>query len=265
MRVGAALRALPGFDVQHGGTYTDGVTGKPRQFDFRCSVTRTSLGTPNTKLLLAVECKNLNPDYPLVVCGTERQDAEAFHELIFAKAAGVRYLQLGEGPSLTRRADGKRSFYPSGKFVGKSLVRLKPGPTKSSGPVAAPDADVYEKWAQALASGVGLAEMACNYDRDSQSVWSAVLPVVVVSDDSLWRVDYDGDGKMVAPPERVGECELYVSRPIEIGEPLHRFVFSHIHFLTLTAFKSFLSGLASPKEGGAWDTLFNPGLLRFGH
>jgi hypothetical protein len=37
---------------------------------------------------------------------------------------------------------------------------------------------------------------------------------------------------------------------------------SHIHFFTLKAFSSFLSKMAVNKK--AWDTLFDPGLLRFG-
>src|ERR1035441_4483137 len=40
MLVGAAIRAIASCDTQHSGTYTDRVTGKPRQFDYRCSLTK---------------------------------------------------------------------------------------------------------------------------------------------------------------------------------------------------------------------------------
>jgi hypothetical protein len=38
VRVGAVIRSFRGFEVQHGGTYTDPVLGKARQFDYRCKL-----------------------------------------------------------------------------------------------------------------------------------------------------------------------------------------------------------------------------------
>src|ERR1039458_7765445 len=77
MRVGKVIRGVSNINAQHGGTYIDSVSGKPRQFDFRCSFQKDS-----AELNLAVECKNLNTSAPLVVRGTKRQKDEAFHDLI---------------------------------------------------------------------------------------------------------------------------------------------------------------------------------------
>src|SRR6185503_3395391 len=77
MRVGSVIRDIPNIQTQHSGTYTDSVSGKPRQFDFRCSLRKES-----SELQLAVECKNLSASAPIVMCGTERQKNEAFHDLI---------------------------------------------------------------------------------------------------------------------------------------------------------------------------------------
>ena len=51
-----------GFNVEHGGTYMDSVTGKPRQFDIRAT-----LATETSVIRLAVECKNLKTIFPLLV------------------------------------------------------------------------------------------------------------------------------------------------------------------------------------------------------
>jgi hypothetical protein len=282
MRVGATIKAIPSFSVEHGGTYIDRVTGKPRQFDYRCSLTKEtnaftlqipangSTGTEAfapfhaaTRLVLAVECKNLNASFPLVVCGTVRQKGETFQDLVVSIGRSAMLPRGGAGTpgpgSLVYRAACKQSFYAQGGFVGKNLLRLKPDNSRSAVAVAGPDSDIYDKWAQAISSAVEMADAAQNCARDQQLVWSAVIPVVVLSDDSLWKVAYDGDGK-ASNVEQVDHCEYYVGH--RITSIPGTFMFSHIHFFTLSAFGSFLSKMAVNEN--AWDILFNPGLLRFG-
>src|SRR5881394_80928 len=101
MRVGHAIRDCPAIRMQHGGTYTDSVTQKPRQFDYRCWLRKERTG-----LSLAVECKNLSPFVPLVVCGIERCEDEAFHDLIESRwGTFKRRAATLLGPSsVTRRA-----------------------------------------------------------------------------------------------------------------------------------------------------------------
>ena len=127
MRVGKIIRGIPNIRAEHGGTYTDSVSGKPRQFDFRCALLRES-----AELHLAVECKNLNPSAPIVMCGTNRQDSEAFHDLIEARLNSVspgkqKHVTFVDGPSsATFRASREDAFYPPKSFVGKSILRTKP-------------------------------------------------------------------------------------------------------------------------------------------
>ena len=282
MRVGAAIRAIPSFDTQHSGTYTDRVTGKPRQFDYRCSLTKetnafeiqipangctgTETGAPvhtARRLVLAVECKNLKPSFPLIICGTDREKGEAFQDLIVSIGRSATLPRRGAGTpgpgSVICRAACEQSFYSASGFVGKSLLRLKPESNKSAVAVAGPDSDIYERWAQAISSAVEMADASQKCARAEQLVWSAVFPVVVLSDNSLWKVAYDGEGK-ASKVEQVDQCEYYVG----YGVPSipGTFMFSHIHFFTLRAFGSFLSKMAVNEN--AWDTLFNPALLRFG-
>src|SRR5712671_1858969 len=108
MRVGHVIRDCPAIEMQHGGTYTDAVTQKPRQFDYRCSL-RKEVST----LMLAVECKNLSASVPLVICGISRREVEACHDLIESRRGSFR---RGSQPvvglsSVTRRAKGEDAFY----------------------------------------------------------------------------------------------------------------------------------------------------------
>lgn len=256
MRVGHVIRSCSAADVQHGGTYTDAVTQKPRQFDYRCWLRKGQ-----TMLSLAVECKNLSPSVPLVVCGTARPDGESFHDLIESRNGTVQRpgATLIGLSSATRRATGEASIYPPKEFVGKSLVRIQ---TDKNPPVRTPDADVYDKWAQALSSAVDLAVSACAFSKEFAfgKFLTAVLPVVVVPDDSLWRLAYAHDGTVSADPSIVTECELFVGREIPVGGPIrtpafHQFTFSHVHFFTLLGFSSFLSRMAVNDH--AWSRLFS--------
>src|SRR5207237_448586 len=146
-------------EFEHGGTYKDEVTGKPRQFDFRCSLRKKS-----TLLSLAVECKNLSVEAPLVISGTWRRKEEAFHDLIESRTGRF---EIGPNTtiglsSITRRSEREESFYPPKKFVGKSLLRVK---TSKNILTAVPDTDIYDRWAQALASAIDLARNACGLSK----------------------------------------------------------------------------------------------------
>jgi hypothetical protein len=61
MQVLAQLREV-GFSCSHSGTYRDPVTDKTRQYDIRASMTRG-----DSTLALAVECKNLRRNNPLLL------------------------------------------------------------------------------------------------------------------------------------------------------------------------------------------------------
>jgi hypothetical protein len=76
---------------EHGGVYEDPVTEKARQFDIRGLL---ELGQIN-RVRLAVECKNIRENFPLVVLTVPRSVDESYHEFIsshapaYAPAAGV--------------------------------------------------------------------------------------------------------------------------------------------------------------------------------
>jgi hypothetical protein len=255
MRVGQTVRSFPLIQVQHGGTYTDSVTQKPRQFDYRCW-----LRQGDAQLKLSVECKNLSLSNPLVVCGTKRRKNEAFHELIESRQGtfqrrGATFTGLS---SITRHALMEDCFYLPDEFVGKSLIRIQ---TDKNPMVKTSDADIYDKWSQALSSSVELAQSACGAAMEFKvnHFYTAILPIVVVPDRSLWSVAYDITGGISADPVEADSCELFVGRDIEVNGPIRtpnyqRFMFSHVHFFTLNGFASFLSKMVTDEH--AWGKIF---------
>jgi hypothetical protein len=257
MRVGRVLNHMAyeatkdpfnGTDLEppdHGGTYTDSITSKPRQFDYRCRIIRRTPMQRVTCALLAIECKNLHESAPLVVCGRPRTAGEAYYSFIESHLDDSgRCLS-----SATRRVETFQ-LYGAGKFVGKSLVRVR---EKNGKLETDTNADVYDRWAQAVASSVELAEAARSFAND---MWrhfaSLVLPVVVVPDGALWRVAYDNKGRIAEAPAAVEECEFFVGRKLKFGR--QPFVLTHIHFVTVCGLEVLLDRFW--KQRGVWDWIF---------
>jgi len=80
-----AFRTLKanGWFAELGGTYVDPVLGKPRQYDVRARI-RFSQGIER-ELYLAVECKSLTKENPLVVSCVPRPIRESLHDVIIRR------------------------------------------------------------------------------------------------------------------------------------------------------------------------------------
>lgn len=63
-------------ECEHGGLYEDPVTNKMREFDIR-AVARND----HFAVHLAVECKNVQENYPLLVTCVPRHPSESYHEV----------------------------------------------------------------------------------------------------------------------------------------------------------------------------------------
>jgi hypothetical protein len=247
MRVGGILTSVKYPEIQyeqtyvlrpdHGGTYKDQVTGKTRQFDYRCQIDRGR--DRSKKNLLAAECKNLNPDFPLVVCGRPRTTEESYHV----------FITQDDGKSLIGKVDGFNSLYKPDEFVGKSLLRLK---LKDRKICADGDSEIYDRWSQALASSHDLA-LGAVLNRPPAKTFTFVMPLVVVPDNSLWIVSYNNEGSIRGNPMQVEQCEFYVDQKLPVGLP---FVLTHIHFVTLKGLSQMLSGFVAARAR-IWDTIFN--------
>jgi hypothetical protein len=147
-----------GFHVDHGGSYDDPATHKPREFDFRCSKVDA-----NIFLCLAVECKNLRANFPLLISCLPRRAEESFHEVVYSHNYDVynpafRGLKAIRPKARAMRVTGQKSLYQAGESVGKSCAQI--GRSSLNG-IVSNDTEVYDKWAQALSSTDDLVHFAC--------------------------------------------------------------------------------------------------------
>ena len=121
-----------GFECEHGGTYEDPATQKPREYDIR------AIRKIKSKFLrLAIECKNLRPNFPLLISCLPRRPEEAFYEISISdrpttvikdKFGRTEYLTpevaARLSPKKTYRLKHSNSLYPVGEFVGKSCDQV---------------------------------------------------------------------------------------------------------------------------------------------
>jgi hypothetical protein len=254
LRVRRVLRGHRDGTLHHGGTYIDPVTGKPRQFDLRWHLFQEE----GVAINLAIECKNISSDVPIVISGLERRPNESFHYLVESRAGG-NFL-LGKTPSyynvhamgVVRRTSELSGIYPADSFVGKNILRIERSeagraPNTTTRYAAAKDREIYDRWSQALASAKDLLLESRYYAHKYQlkHVFTAVLPVVVLPDHALWFAEYDENGVLKGEPSETNQCEFFVGRELDVPPEFPDFAtevfkFSHIHFFTLSGFAQFL-------------------------
>jgi hypothetical protein len=225
-----------GFSCEHSGTYDDPVTQKPREFDIRATKRYT-----RCFLRLAVECKNLRENYPVLISCMPRRHEEAFHEIVCSVNLETHELQPPHVPRIPAmepksqaiRLQDEWTIYRAGDPVGKSCDQV--GRTLN-GEITSGDSGVYDKWAQALSSASDLIADACSdgEERTKDVALSFVLPVVVVPNGRLWQTQYDAVGKRTVGPERTERCSYYLGRRYSCQSPLggHDVIVSHLEFVT---------------------------------
>lgn len=225
--------------AEHGGTYQDPVTGKDRQFDIRMKLVRG-----NCVLRLAVECKNLKPNYPLLVSRVPRRREEAYHEAI----------RVGTHALFSYTFPPADTIYNKSELVGKSTTQVGRTPNNE---ITSGDADVYDKWSQALASSLDLLCSAAHEPegRESEFVTTVVLPVLVVADNTLWVVDYSLTGELTEAPRQMTECTIYIGKKFSFSTSRHPLEhrLSHLHVFTKQGFDAFLQWIAQEDN---WEEFF---------
>jgi hypothetical protein len=245
-----AYRSLAdsGWGAHHGGTYHDPVTEKLRQYD----VWARNEFAMHCDALLAVECKSLSPEFPLVVSRVPRHAADARHDLI---KTWLRP-EVGDTATVVESSQAARvQLYAEGAMVGKATTQVR---WHDNGKLLVPsDADTYDKWSQALASATHLVVTAATAKGlpDGKARYSFIMPVLVVSDRTLWVVDYNKSGKREAPM-LVDRADLYVDRGVDLktrAAPM-RYHLRHLHICTRTGFVQLLAEFG--RDGGLWELLY---------
>jgi hypothetical protein len=230
---------------QHAALYTDPVTQKMREFDIRAWG-----GIGVRRMGLAIECKGLKPEYPLLVSCVPRDTHEAGHEYLYADRS------VGAGGSHTRVQTMTPRIpyyeYRAGEGVGKSMRQVRRDRKKDQ--MVAGD-EVFDKWTQALSSiGEMIEEGANTLSTAPQNLrMIAFLPVLVVPDGTLWIADYSSRGDLQRPPFQHTDVTYFLGRKYWLKREQVNFTISHLHIITRTAIRDWLSGIAN--GGGIWDDL----------
>ena len=232
-------------NIEHAGTYSDPITNKSRQFDFRVRCSPTD----NLRISAAIECKNLRANFPLLISRLPRLKAEAFHELLVPapiddaeSQGGIYEVSLLPNrrlnPSSTTRLRAPQTPYAVGEMVGKATAQVGVMPNGES---FSDDSEVYEKWAQAVSSTYDLLSTANETFADDEDLALSyfIVPVVVVPDGMLWVKDYYVDGTSAGPPTQVNETSFFLNHSFSGKAFTFSYVISHLHFVTLTGLGSF--------------------------
>lgn len=248
MRIGKIVRSIADAEVQHTGTFTPlGLNEAPRQFDYRVYISREDL-----VLQLAIECKSLFIGSPVVVCGSARSEAESRHDLVVSDArfiAGRRGL-IDVGLISTSKPS---AFYPAGHFVGKTVIR--PEPTSvgkelvaGSGYRLTGDSDIYDRWNQAVLHACWMLHRAMDlHAREQSATFAVTLPIVVLPNETLWRLTYDSDGVVLEEPTMVDHETLFLGRRQWLGGMAEvTGELSHLHFVTQAGLEAMVRNLNAP-------------------
>lgn len=236
-----------GFVPIHGGTYIDPATNKPRQFDIRAhsELYQGHAKFPVCRLALAIECKSLSTDAPLLVSRVPRPVEDAYHQLMHS----WQRQNMRDASAQVLSLQGPRGIYRPDDMVGKRTAQVR---RDGSGAFKDDDRDPYEKWSQALASVADLVQSSAISATTTQHELSLTLPVLVVADGTLWVADYSEDGTRRGVPYPADAVELLVDRdyPWEVaalpGPQSYRI--SHLHIYTRAGLVAFIQAFSRPGD-----------------
>lgn len=241
-------------NCEHGGTYRDPVTGKPRQFDIRSFVNADRF----SRVRMAIECKNLRENFPLVVLTVPRIDSEDYHCLGFSQKPSSQSLLKKHGRCL--HMINNYSIYPVGEPVGKSCSQV--GRVSHNDGLTGNDAEVYEKWYQAIHSAHDLVDRARLDWKDFTNFHECctlVLPILVVPNDRLWTVHYSSSGQRIGTANKADRVSFYIDKSVAPSDKLAGmwYSLSHLEIFTENGLYAFCREIkerhfiesAFPREG----------------
>jgi hypothetical protein len=236
------LKSLP-FKCEHGGTYKDSVTGVARQFDIRA---HTRVGS--SWFYLAIECKNVRENFPLLISCVPRHGREASHDVLLTFQPDLwpqsSFVPFEVSTLAASVESGGDDPYRSRGPVGKACVQVG---RDSKGEFQDVGKDIYERWSQSLSSAHELVARASRYDRARGLQFSVVVPFVVVPDDRLWQVTYDDNGRKTSSPTRVDRVSYYVDHAVSLGaeQQYIQYRISHVEFVTQRGLESLIKWMIS--------------------
>src|ERR1700752_707052 len=217
--------------VQHGGTYDDPITGKSREFDIRALM----YGDEALRIALSVECKNIQPNFPLVLHCLKRKEEESYNELIVTHIVSEDSPIYREDTASIRLKN--QTLYFKDQYVAKTADQV--GRARDN-TIVATDGGVFEKISQAINAAKDLISDASSLNATREDRYTLVCPVLVVPDSMLWQVKYSDDGARVGPPEPVNQVSYFIGREWYIGPLTFSYSLSHLEILTFSEIKNFV-------------------------
>jgi len=212
-----------GFSATHAGTYIDPQSGKARQFDVQAN----RYCGENLHVFMAIECRSLRPSFPLLVSQIPRIQAEGYQDIVKSTGHQSDASTLGE----VRLRLHAGSLYPVGEYVGKAISQVG---FNGEGKLHSKDSEVHDKWGQAIASCNQLIYKALSF---TEKRFSAVLPVLVVPDGTLWVTNYTEDGTLVDGPTQTDETQYFISSIQTVNDPAPiLYTLTHLHSVTKTGY-----------------------------
>ncbi|MEH0168516.1 hypothetical protein [Roseateles microcysteis] len=256
------LRTL-GVDCEHGGHYEDPVTGKSREFDIRAEKT-----IDRRRVRMAVECKNIRENFPILISCVPRHAQEAYHQIVFTsreKPSDSLYVPGLDKPRASSHSlRGAWTLYPEGQPVGKSTAQVG---RAGDGTITCNDSELYEKWGQCLSSMVELVENAYwdgSDDDYGTHFMSAAFPFVVVPNGRLWMVTYDADGNRTSEPTPAIRVSCFIDRLYEMRSKVAKAYvrLSHLDVVTVDGLRAFVENNLSSEQ--AMEKIFSMDGIRAG-
>lgn len=239
-------------ECEHGGHYEDPVTNKSREFDIRATKT-----IKQYRVRLAIECKNIRENFPILISCVPRHEQESYHQIALVSEpksdSTMIALSIHQSRAKTLSIQGEHSLYKAQFPVGKSTVQV--GRTPDNG-ISANDSELYEKWGQCLSSVKDLVDRVY-WDggrKDTEKVYlSAVFPFVVVPNGRLWTVSYDEDGARTSDPTPADRCPCFINKDYEMGTNLAsaRIWLSHVEIVTYDGMRAFVEQFLMTEDGMA--------------
>ncbi len=242
--------------LEHGGTYIDPHTQKPRQFDIRMRIPREY-----SVVRFAVECKNIKRSYPMIATCLPRTQDEALTTVIWSLDKERRTFHGTPRDSFSMKASTQTAhcisfgesmggIYRTGQPVGKTITQV--GRNKE-GRLVWGDDDLYTKWAQALSSADDLVHECADDGSSSRHgfCFSSVFPVLVVPEGTLWSCEFDSSGNRASGPKCVDRLQLYVGKECWVRSDgiggQEKYTLTHLEVVTLVGFDALMKDvLRSP-------------------
>ncbi len=231
----SVLKMLRGNEIEceHGGLYEDPVTNKSREFDIRASKKIS-----NYVVRLAIECKNIRENFPVLVSCVPRHEDESYHQVAHVSGSGSFDPHQSRASTISIR--GEYSIYKPEGLIGKSTVQVG---RALDGSISANDSELHDKWGQCLNSLNDLV-IRSYWDGEKEEGYhlSTVLPIVVVPNTRLWSVAYDYNGNRVSEPRQTERCSCFINKDYRMGTRLAgtRIWVSHVEIMTIDGLKSFV-------------------------